>query len=432
MAYFEQFKQIDGTLLYSGTIAATGAGSAIDTQYYGSVSIQVAGSGSIFAQIEGSNDGSDWDALLLNSTGEIAVTDTINSIDDTFFIKTGHRYIRFNVAKYTGAPTFTIFGRSGTGPSAADNLSMAFNPDTPINVALQNVRRDSSDALILSDAITFDISKIGQYVFDTRGYQSVVLNISATPTGSFTAAFGHDGNLFPITTYFNSVTSTTVFTNNMNAAGTYTTAVLGRYLKIVSPGAATGVATITLKQAPHSLQSTQVNQGLGLTNLTHIGGTATVTGGVAGILAVGGNIAPGTTPTANPLLMGGADLNTLTRRVQTDSAGKPLINALSPYFNTFSNNTTSGISSSNSPGANTVLPINTVGSIPASYQQSAALNVQDTSQFEGQNKLELLAQILLELRILNQQIYELPKTLATSNYGDAPESIRQEPSVFNQ
>jgi len=58
--------------------------------------------------------------------------------------------------------------------------------------------------------------------------------------------------------------------------------------------------------------------------------------------------------------------------------------------------------------------------------------VQDITQQEGQSNVELLAQVLLELKILNQQIYELPKLLATGQQAqDPPEMLRAEQSIFN-
>ena len=56
-------------------------------------------------------------------------------------------------------------------------------------------------------------------------------------------------------------------------------------------------------------------------NLSQIGGTAPVTAGLAGTLAVGGNVAPGSAPTANPAIAGTIDPSGLTRRQLSDLAG---------------------------------------------------------------------------------------------------------------
>ena len=59
-------------------------------------------------------------------------------------------------------------------------------------------------------------------------------------------------------------------------------------------------------------------------NMAQWGGTAVVTGGVAGIPAVGGNVAVALAPTANPVTIGGVDttaLAPLIRRIVTDTYG---------------------------------------------------------------------------------------------------------------
>lgn len=75
-----------------------------------------------------------------------------------------------------------------------------------------------------------------------------------------------------------------------------------------------------------------------------------------------------------------------------------------------------------------------VGDISASQNPQAikSIAVEDVNQFEGQSQIELLAQILLELKILNQQIYELPGLRAIGKPAqDEPQTMRNEPSIFN-
>jgi hypothetical protein len=75
-----------------------------------------------------------------------------------------------------------------------------------------------------------------------------------------------------------------------------------------------------------------------------------------------------------------------------------------------------------------------VGDIPVTQtaQNVTAVPVADANQFEGQSQIELMAQILLELKILNQQIYELPGLLAIGKPAqDEPQTMRNEPSIFS-
>jgi hypothetical protein len=67
-----------------------------------------------------------------------------------------------------------------------------------------------------------------------------------------------------------------------------------------------------------------------------------------------------------------------------------------------------------------------------SPQQLPAESVTDTTQFEGRSQIELLALILLEMKIMNQQLYELPRLIASGQPSiDPPEVFRQEQSIFN-
>ena len=446
MAYLEQVKIQDGATLYSGTISAIGPTTIIDTQYYGSVAIQISGplGTSIVAQTQGSNDQSDWNALLLNSTGDITVTDTINSVDDTFILKTSHRYIRLNVAQFTGAPLVTIIGRSGTGPNAADNLTAAFNRDTPLQVAFGNgVKQDAFGALILSDGIPFYLNgNNNTYVINLNGYSSIYLHLSGSQTVSATQSI--DGTLWSAC-YFG-IHNNNSQTTTPNSAGIWIAPVLGQYLKLVVTGAVatTMTAAVVLKNTP--MNAGYYNSGIAPLNLQLIssatnntataqlgmtivnyGGTAVVNGGVAGLTGVGGNIGVGVAPTANPVPVGGIDPSGLTRRTLQDANGRTQVISAAYPGSTHTYPTTTNILGSNN---SFMLGIS---SQAQSMQNIPTLGIQDHSQYEGQLQIELLAQILLEMKIMNQQLYELPKiqNLGMLNPPDTPEQLRSDPSIFN-
>jgi hypothetical protein len=146
-------------------------------------------------------------------------------------------------------------------------------------------------------------------------------------------------------------------------------------------------------------------------NTAQFGGYNVVTAGVNGMIAIGGNIAPGTAPTANPVLIGGGDglAVPLTRRVLTDVLGRLQIG---------------NIPSQRSFG------VNILGFDPAVRN---VLEVQDTSVAEGMEMDEVMIQILFELRILNQQMYELPRLLRDGLQNvDQPEDFRDDMGIFNQ
>ena len=73
------------------------------------------------------------------------------------------------------------------------------------------------------------------------------------------------------------------------------------------------------------------------TNIVQLGGQPQVTAGLAGTQAVGGNIAPGTAPTTNPLVTGGVDTSGLVRRTLTDKFGQTVVVGTDPFTQNNSN-----------------------------------------------------------------------------------------------
>jgi len=424
MAYFEQFRQLDGSTLYSGTIASTGPGSSISVQYFQSVSVQVTGSGYINATIEGSNDGTNWNTILLTPSNDLSPTDTITQIGGYNF-KSPFLYIRYNIAEYNGTQTLTIVGRSGAGESGADKLAAAFNPDTPLQVNVQQNTKDTLSVQLKPLGIyQVPIDKanlpaiLGINAFDIgTGAGVTITSYTGTPNFTYIAWSSNPNGPWSLQGgYISSGYNSGPGVGQSGAGHLYYPA-FGRYCWIYNTTGGVNIPSVTvaIMQQPVPAFTTAV----GIT-----GGT-NQNGGVVGGLGVGGVVAAGASATAAyPLLSGGLDPANLARRTQTDMLGRTAISATIPYFSLYN---------SNSPQANTALPINAVGALPATFQQSAALNVQDSTQFEGQTQTELLAQILLELRILNQQMYELPRLLNTNpQSADPPEAFRAEQSIFNQ
>jgi hypothetical protein len=433
MAYFEQVSITDAVTLHTSIAMVPTVGPAIDTTGYGNIVVQVDTESQIQALMEGSHDQVDWFPIFMNPLNDLAVTDSIIN-EGGYQFKSTFKYVRYNLSYCGGGDgcQFIILGRAGPGASASDNLAAAFNPDTPLQVAFGNgVKQDKNGALILSDGIPYYLMGGNTYVINLNGYSSIILQLSGALTVSSFQSI--DGTLWT-TSFFGLVTGNGL-TSTPNSAGIWAGPVVGQYLKLVVSGAVgtTITASVILKQTP--MNGSYFNSGNLPVNVGQFNGTTTVTAGVAGMLAVGGNIGQGVAPTANPVLVGGIDTGGLTRRILTDIGGRPIANVSTvgtatvgaPYITNFTvSNTAYPLSS------NTAYPQNIIGVLPSTFQQSAALNVQDTAQYEGQTQTELLAQILLELRILNQQIYELPKALATNNYNDPPEELRKEPSIFNQ
>jgi hypothetical protein len=141
-------------------------------------------------------------------------------------------------------------------------------------------------------------------------------------------------------------------------------------------------------------------------NVAQLNGFGVVNAGVNGTLAVGGNIAPGSAPTVNPLTTGGVDASGLVRRVLTDTSGRTQVADI-------------GVDATATQRQKGVM-LGVFG-VPNTLMQ-------DATQYEGKLIPELLAQILLELQIANQQRAEM---LSGSFSSDDPSVYRADPSIFS-
>jgi hypothetical protein len=116
-------------------------------------------------------------------------------------------------------------------------------------------------------------------------------------------------------------TNVTTYTLAATTVKHYMAPITSRYIRFRFSTALTGTgtcgATVQLKSIPYIPLTTPITQATAAslnatvtatnlsTNVAQFGGTNVVTGGVAGIPSVGGNIAAGTAPTANPLRISG-------------------------------------------------------------------------------------------------------------------------------
>ena len=269
-------------------------------------------------------------------------------------------------------------------------------------------KQDAQSALVQSDApapISLQGLVGSTFIIDTTGYQS--LNITAeTLAGTVTAS--NDGITWSALTGVPLVLG--AYVTAVTAGAGFSFPAMARYIRLVLTTA--GYGTAYLRAAPwQGIYTTSVPTSTASNNLAQVGGTAVVTGGVAGILAVGGNIAPGTARTANPLPLGGADASNLTRTLLTDSSGRAQV-------------VDSGLD-----GAATA---RTLGmATPGNLFNVPSLIVQEGTVSDGQTLIDLMSQVLTELRIANHQLSELPFALGAGvvSMGD-PALLRNDPTVF--
>ena len=447
MSFIGQVPQLDKTVLSNITVSATGTGSAINTTGFAALTIQIANTSSTalwsgLILIEGSNDNVNWFPLLVTKVNELSSVTQIDTVGQ-YQVKADTLYVRYNCLQILNTCGFNVTGTTNLSTSAADKLSWAMDDtnNAPLNVKLQaqnsGIKQDASGAFILSDAptaiTTVQLATGGQTIIDTTGYQTIHLTSSLTFAATGGVQFGNDGITFtqgPMQTAAGLLSTTIV------GITTYIIPVTGRYARIIATTAGqftyylrnaaaqfTGQNLIGINGAAVSATTAQLGM-----NIVQVGGSTTVTGGLAGTLGVGGSTAVGVAPTSNPVIAGGIDPAGLTRRLTSDTLGSLFVGSRVVPSSTAALGT----------ATQAPLPVTTGG-----FNNQVALSSQDTTTVEGQLQIEVLNLILQEMKIMNQQLYELPRIMAAqmNGYnsaainpqpylGDEPTQMRNDASLF--
>jgi hypothetical protein len=397
---------LDNTVLDSQQEQVSGPGNVYTTTGYQTISFQFAGSWNGSAQIFGSNDQINWIPLGVQNSTDGSNVDVIES-NGIYTSTVSTKYVEYSFSLLTGTAAITVIGKVGT---ADDSMLLAQSFDVDSGVQLNTyiaggLSKDSNGALILSDApvVRQVQGAIGtNIVIDTQGYQSVHITTQAMAAG---VTVSNDQMTWSVASGINVASLVSAPSQALVANSTYTFPVSGRYMRLTVTTA--GTATVILRNV-QQIQGTFINN-----NMQYVGGSAIVNAGVVGLQAIGGNIAPGAAPTSNPVPVGGVDPGNLTRRLLTDTGGR-LATATTDQL---------GV-------------VRAFGAMPpaSTGENLAAVAVQDLSQFEGQSVIELLAQILVELKINNHYLFNLPALLTTGTINvvsDEPAAMRNEPSALS-
>lgn len=308
----------------------------------------------------------------LTSTNGALNVDTASESLTGAAIPTSAEYIGFNVGgiltgvsasnplPVTGSLSInnvTLNNSNPTGNTTDSNIALALSQDSPIFTAItgdpqgdyagRNIielmmdpasgealstrvvnppKADVQNAAVLSDAPTpIQIQlAVGQgQIIDTTGYQS--LNITSLGTGGLagtvTCSDDPAGPWVALSGTNRAIAA--AYVTAITAGAGFSFPCIARYIRIVSTTA--GAAVAYLRAAPWQPgYATPLPE-----NITQWGSSAVLTGGIAGSLAVGGNVANAVAPTANPVQIAGVD-NTvsaagtstpLTRRWLMTTAG---------------------------------------------------------------------------------------------------------------
>jgi hypothetical protein len=170
-----------------------------------------------------------------------------------------------------------------------------------------------------------------------------------------------------------------------------------------TPGNSTGLVTTSYGSIPAIGPSGSLNNFVGT--------------GAAGYVA--GQFANGTTNVPYPIVVGGRQF--------------PVPGALGGIIRTFLLDSDGRVTVTATDQTKSPTSTSSLQTVSNNFQNGASLQVTDLSQFEGQSVIELLAQVLLELRIANQYLSELPRQLNNGqNNLDDPSQFRAEQSIFAQ
>lgn len=434
----------DNTQLYSGTLSTTGASTAVLTTDQQTISIQISGTWEGVINVEGSNDGTNYVPLMFYPVNEYALTDFIGQ-NGIFTLATSTKYVRLNVQQLlTGSITALILGRTVDGPNAGDVLSMAMDRTQRAPLLIEDingpVKKDVNNATVISDApslISFNLSGPGTFgTIDTTGYQSIVVQASSVSGTGIVVTYSNDNITFTVSSQINypGYTNTSSLVTQMLTTGAiYHIPCLTRYIRFSTTGASGGSMTAHLRSFPVYPFITSLGMPVSIQSNASINIAQVGTAAVGATGANGGNAAGGARQDA--LLNIGSSVNipgggNISYPIMVGGRQAPQTGFSSgiPRWMLVDGDGRVQIATDQTKNTGTVQ----LQATSNNFQNGNSLNVTDTTQFEGQSQTELLAQILLEMRIMNQYISELPQKLnAGQSNLDEPSQFRNEQSAFN-
>ena len=327
---------------------------------------------------------------------------------------------------------------------AMDMLGKATDQAEGVQVNTREINpalRDGNNAQILSDGVIVTnnlsgksniLSSIGSaFEVDTNGYNTVIF-VATSSAASPSMSANIDTSVDRI------VWGTTPFSLKSGAGSPYTPQIAGgafgifnasvayyvlvqsvdRYVRLRLSAASSGFVTVyaILRNLLPGVGAAYLNtaniqniygyQGAVLPTLNNIGGSLFDTG-----IPSSGSRQPGSSVISAPVVTGGREapatgsLAGTVRTLLTDPQGRYILGG--DYDATRPRDPITGVAT----GPNNTAPIRGIGGRQNTMHGSQALLVEDVGQSEGDTTPTLLQQILVELKMLNQQINELPLTL---------------------
>lgn len=306
---------------------------AIDTANENSVVLQLTGLWQGGINLQASQDGVNWvDAPGISQGNELGPVSTVYAADVVVVPHIARFFRAITTSDFVGSVSGSYTQRLfAVPPFYQKSVLQDVASDLQVPVAgfdPSGYRRplalNESGHMVPADGRVVTGSRAGALagtvlMTETTGYGSVILQLAGTWTGTLTFQVSNDSTTW--TSVFGwAVSSGAVPTATATANGQWAIPAAGRFFRVQITTAGTGVvaAVVLLKNFsswyPANAPSIAANAAV---NVAQLAGTAPVTAGVAGTLAVGGNVAVGAAPTTNPISLAWDGTN--TRRILTDA-----------------------------------------------------------------------------------------------------------------
>jgi hypothetical protein len=391
-----------------GSVAAVGVLLSCDTSGYETVSLQLKGTWVGTVLLQASNDNSTWVQVLgFSGATELSAVDQVTE-NGLILVPCVGRYFRAYVSQLiSGTVEMVAYLRNesiaGVGVS---KLTLAMDQGTyiPMNTAPMGLTQPGAQPVARAvpvalaneqfyDAIIQGALRLGGLNtnllhpdansvmgLDCLAYRSVHIQVNslATTTGGVYFECSNDGVNWIAATLFDYNSGTGLPVTGMTFSASvprfFTGAIAMRYFRArvyLAVAVAPAQAITRLSMAPFTRTDNTIN-------LTSFGGVNLVNAGLAGLLAVGGNVAPGAAAIGYPMPISGVDRTGLTRRVLTDPQGNLV----------------------------------SVGPDPQQAGVAPPLIVKDANAGTGTDpNNEILQQMLVQLRAIALYLHELPGML---------------------
>ena len=296
------------------TTANTVLFTAVDTANKQSIQLQIAGLWTGGIAFQGSDDGTTYFSVQYVNFSDQQSNDTLYAPDTVVVPVTTKFFRAITTRDFVGSASGVYSLRFAVAPTPFvqstmvgidPQVVMPMGGETP-NGYVRRIKVADNGGVIPADGTVITGTRLGTQVgpivqLETTGYGTVVLQLAGTFTGTVTFQVSNDGSTW-VSAVAWSAAGAAVPVTTATAVGQWLIPASGRFFRAQITTAGTGqpLAVAVLKNFSFAFPTSTPSQ-----NMAQISGTAAVTAGVAGMLAVGGNIAEDTAATSNPLICGG-------------------------------------------------------------------------------------------------------------------------------